>query len=164
MSNRIYHVELTEGSKNTTPWGSRDRKGVKFPCTNPEHLAYYQGHGRYRVTSRVVKPPSAKAAEAGVASTVGKKGRSGPTPTVITQERLVALARMPVRVNMAKKRLLAIAADLGVAGINGRNPPSNAQLVKRIQERQAVVLAELDAPEDPDAGEGDSGEGEPSDD
>jgi len=150
MSTTIYHVELVNGAQNTTPWGKRDKKGVKFPCQNLEHLAYYTASGRYKVTSRVVAPAPATAKTVNM---VGKQGRSGPTKVLITTDRLLALARVAVRVNMDKKRLLALAADLGVEGIDSRLPPSNAQLVKKIAERQAVLLAELE-PSEGVAGEG----------
>ena len=142
MSKTVHHVELVEGAANTTPWGQRDRHGVRFPVANPVHLKYYKCHGRYKVTARVIR--AVKVTEAKVLSTVGKKGRTGPGVATITPERLLALARTAVRVNMSKKRLIAIAADLGVPGLDSRKPPTNAQLIKRITERQALVLAQLE--------------------
>jgi hypothetical protein len=146
---KIHHVELIEGATNRAPWGARHRKGVKFPCTNPTQLAYFEGSGRYRVTSREVRKPKVSKPPTSARDTVGTKGRTGPgDAVVITEERLLALAKLPVTVKMSKKRLLSVAHDLGVGGINARKPPTNAQLVKQIVERQAVVLAKL-TPADP---------------
>lgn len=150
----VSHVELIEGAQNITPWGRRDRAGVRFPCTDPEHLRYYATNGRYLVTERVVTRPKTGADKSATA-TLGTKGRSGPGGgTPITEERLLALAKMEVKAAWNKKRLVAIAADLGVK-VDSRNPPNNHQLVRQIQERQAAILAELDN------GDGE-GEGEPT--
>lgn len=134
-------VSLNEGQTNTTPWGQVDKKGVSFLVSDAKHIEYYKSNGRYSIG----EPARRKRRTTEERDTEGAVGRSGHGKGLtITPERLKALCEVRVDTSMKKDRLLALAADLGVGGIDEANPPTNAQLIKLIQERQATVLEGLD--------------------
>lgn len=155
LASIVVMVQLLEGATNTTPWGKVDKKGAQFPVTNEAHLDYYKANGRYKVEERTVKTRAERATASGK-DTVGQPARSGPGKGMpISDQRLLALARTSVKINDAKARLVALAQDLGVEGIDFRNPPTNAQLLKAVQERQAAIIADHAAGEGGSDGEQD---------